>query len=145
MPKKEPLVLVYDGYCAFCRASTERILNMFGNRVRAVDFRVVPPKQIHPELTAERCQAQLHVIKEGRVYGGAEAMVKIFGINGLLRLAVSLYYVPPIGWLAEKAYGMIARNRFRISKWIGGETPCTDACTIHFVKKDTEKKQDQKR
>ena len=137
MGKPEPLVLVFDGYCALCRASTERILSMFGSQIQAVDFRVIPPKQIHPELTEAGCQAQLHVIKDGHVYGGAEAMVKVFGLHGLLRYPVYLYYLPPIGWLTEQIYKVIARNRFTISKWMGNKTECTDACTIHFDKKKT--------
>lgn len=136
MQKPEPYVLVFDGYCALCRASTERILQMFGSRVQAVDFRVIPPKQIHPDLSTERCQAQLHVIADGNVYGGAKAMVKILGLHGFLRFPASLYYVPPIGWLAEVGYRIIARNRFTISKWMGNKTECSDACTIHFEKKE---------
>jgi predicted DCC family thiol-disulfide oxidoreductase YuxK len=135
MKQKEPLQVIYDGHCAICRASMEKIHKMFGEQVREVDFRIVPPQEIHPELTEARCKAKMHVLKDGRVYGGAEAMVQILRLHRLWRLIVPLYYVPPFGWLAERAYAFVAHNRFRLSRWLGKGVPeCADACSIQ--KKD---------
>lgn len=135
MKKSQPLQVIYDGHCAICRASMSKIEKTFGERVLPVDFRIVPAGEIHPDLSEERCKAQMHVIEQGNVYGGAEAMVRILRMHRGLKLVVWLYDLPPLGWLAEGAYRLVARNRFRLSKWLGRDVPaCSDACSIH--KKD---------
>jgi predicted DCC family thiol-disulfide oxidoreductase YuxK len=126
------LKVVFDGHCAICRATMTKLLKQFGDRLDPVDFRLIPPQEIHPSLNEERCHAQMHVIKDGQVFGGAEAVVKILQLSPIYRCGVWLYYVPPLGWIAERAYAWVSRNRFRLSKWFGGKVPeCTDACTIH--------------
>ena len=138
---QQQLTVVYDGHCAICLASMEKVERMFGNRVRQMDFRVVPPAEIHPDLTEERCQARMHVLKDGQVYGGAAAVVQIMRMHPVLRWPVMLYYVPPFGWLAERIYEWVARNRFRLSRWLPGKQPvCTDACQIHIPPKDDQKR-----
>ncbi|MFD2169019.1 thiol-disulfide oxidoreductase DCC family protein [Tumebacillus lipolyticus] len=132
MRDSEPLQVIYDGHCALCRASMKRIQAMLGERVSPVDFRSVPPEQIHPELREESCKARMHLLDGEKLYGGAEAMVRILQLHRGYRLIVWLYYLPPIGWLAERMYEYVARNRFRLSKWLGSDVPeCTDACSIH--------------
>lgn len=132
MLQNSPLVVVYDGYCALCRASKDKLEKMFGDRIAMVDFRVTPPESLHPDLNEEACQARMHVVADGRAYGGAAAMVRLFRLHPVLRWPVLLYHVPPLGWLAERVYDLVSRNRFTLSKWIGGEPPaCTDACSIH--------------
>lgn len=132
MKESQPLHVIFDGHCAICRASIAKIQKMFGEQVLPVDFRAVPPQEIHPELNEERCKARMHVLADGRVYGGAGAMARILRLHRGLRLIVWLYDVPPVGWLAEQAYAWVARNRFRLSKWLGQDVPeCTDACSIH--------------
>lgn len=134
--RREPLVVVYDGHCGVCNASMDKIEKMFGTGVRRMDFRIVPPQEIHPDLTEEGCKAQLYILEDGKAYGGAHGFVRLLQLHGWLRVPVRLYYVPPFGWLAERAYGLFARNRFRISKWLGLKAPvCTDACRIHDPRK----------
>lgn len=141
-PKPEPITVIYDGHCAICRTTMDRLNRQLGDRVRGVDFRIVPPPDIHPDLTEARCQAQLHALQDGRIYGGAEAMVKILQRHAGWRFLTYFYYLPPLGWIAEKVYAYIARNRFKLSKYLGTKTPeCTDACTIHF---DTAPKRESK-
>ncbi|ASS74920.1 hypothetical protein CIG75_07945 [Tumebacillus algifaecis] len=131
MKELQPLHVIYDGHCAICRASIKKIQGRFGDRVRPVDFRILSPEQIHPELNELRCKAQMHVLADGRLYGGAAAMVRILKLHRGLRLVVWLYHVPPLGWLSEQMYSLVARNRFRLSKWFGNDLPeCTDACSI---------------
>jgi predicted DCC family thiol-disulfide oxidoreductase YuxK len=128
-----PLIVVYDGQCAICRAAKDKLVRMFGHRIETVDFRVVPPEQIHPDLTAEQCQAQLHVLDGDQVYGAAEAMVRLMRMHTFYRYVVPIYYVPPLGWIAEVVYKWISKNRFRLSKLLGKQQQeCTDACTIHW-------------
>ncbi|TCP54783.1 putative DCC family thiol-disulfide oxidoreductase YuxK [Tumebacillus sp. BK434] len=131
MKAMPPLQVIYDGHCGICRASVGKIEQLFGDKVRPVDFRIVPVGEIHPELSETRCQARLHVIEQGKVYGGAEAMVRVLRLHRGWRLIVWLYYLPPLGWLAEAGYRLVASNRFRLSKWLGRDLPdCGEACSI---------------
>lgn len=129
----KPLLVVFDGHCPICRATMIKLERMYGDRILGMDFRIVPPQDIHPALTEEGCQARMHVVEGDRVYGGAAAVVRLARLHPVYRYPVVFYYVPPIGWLAERIYGWVSRNRFRISKWLGlkQEVECTDACMIH--------------
>ncbi|MGZ4135739.1 MAG: thiol-disulfide oxidoreductase DCC family protein [Tumebacillaceae bacterium] len=141
MKSSHPLIVVYDGHCAICRAAKDKLLHMFGDRIETVDFRTVPPEQIHPDLTPVLCQAQLHVLDGDRVYGAAEAMVRLLRMHSFYRYVVPLYYVPPFGWIAERVYKWISKNRFRLSKLLGKkQSECTDACTIHWDEKKPRKR-----
>jgi len=124
--------VVYDGHCGICRASMDRVEQMYGPHVQRVDFRIVPAQEIHPSLSEERCQAQMFVVIDGQAYGGAEALARLLRLHRVYRFVAWLYFVPPFGWLAERVYRLIARNRFRLSKWFGrGEQEvCTDACRL---------------
>lgn len=143
MKQSQPLLVIYDGHCSLCRASMDKLERMLGDRVQRMDFRVVPPEQIHPDLSVERCQAQMHVVEMSRVYGAAEAMVRVLRLHRGYRLVVWLYDVPPFGWLAERAYQWVARNRFRLSRWFGKQPTCTDTCTIHQPSQQKQKEQQQ--
>jgi predicted DCC family thiol-disulfide oxidoreductase YuxK len=141
MKQPQPLVVIYDGQCAICRAAKDKLLRMFSDRIEPIDFRVVPPEQIHPDLTSEQCQAQMHVLENGQVFGAAEAVVRLMRMHPFYRYVVPLYYVPPVGWVSEAVYKWVSKNRFRISRLFGKKQPeCTDACTIHWDAKKPAKK-----
>ena len=133
MKSKKPLLVVFDGHCPICRATMKKLERMYGERILGMDFRIAAPQDIHPSLTEEGCQARMHVVEGDRVHGGAEAVVRLARMHPVYRIPVLLYYVPPIGWMAERLYAWVSRNRFRISKLLGlkQEVECTDACMIH--------------
>jgi predicted DCC family thiol-disulfide oxidoreductase YuxK len=130
MKRSEPLVVVYDGHCALCLAGMARLERMFGEQVRRMDFRAVKPEEIHPELSESRCQARLHVLEGQRIYGGAAALARLMRLHPVYRWLAFAYEVPPLGWLADRVYELVARHRFRLSRWMGRDLPCTDACQV---------------
>jgi predicted DCC family thiol-disulfide oxidoreductase YuxK len=53
----------------------------------------------------------------GRLFGGAAAIARAFiHSGGLLGLGAHLYAVPPIGWLADRAYRLAAKRRLKLKQ-----------------------------
>ncbi len=116
-------LLIYDGRCGFCRAQAARLSRLAGPRIvtRPAETRLL---ERFPGLTAERCMREIVLADPaGRLYGGAEAIAQALhqGHPGLGSLALA-YYIPPIAWVADRAYRFIARHRY----WLSGRdaTPC---------------------
>lgn len=116
-----PLML-YDGDCGFC---TSTALASRGGWFRA---RVeVKPFQradlvVH-NLTVDKCGETLHVVdNDGSVHVGSDAVAVVLResrwpwpvVGAVLRL-------PGVRWVAQKAYGLVARNRHRLP---GGTPTC---------------------
>ncbi|TPW17627.1 MAG: Uncharacterized protein FD126_3606, partial [Elusimicrobia bacterium] len=71
--------LIYDGDCAFCRASV-KWLSRFDptGRIELLDFRKTPPKTLDPRLSAEACETRIHLVESsGRLSGGFEAFKRL--------------------------------------------------------------------
>jgi predicted DCC family thiol-disulfide oxidoreductase YuxK len=119
--------LLFDGDCGICSWSAQEIQKMD----RRGMF-VIQPYQNIPEaellkfgITREQCNKKIQVIARGqrvyrRVYQGA------FGINYFLwqywpwKLLMILIYAVPIVLGAELlVYAWVARNRDRLSQWLG--------------------------
>jgi len=134
--------VVFDGHCGICQATMLRLFEMFGTQIEPVDFRTYNDVgDIHPDLREDACKARMHVIKNGRVFGGAEAAVQLMQLHNLYRWPTKLYYIPPIGWLSERIYDWVSRNRFKLSKLLGLKVPeCTDACSIHHAPTSNKKR-----
>jgi predicted DCC family thiol-disulfide oxidoreductase YuxK len=86
----------------------------------------------YPDLDYETAMGQMHVVGEdGRLLAG------FAGVRRLLReLPVGfpfwvILHVPGMGWLGTKAYGFIARNRYRINKLVGARVCEDGVCKVH--------------
>ncbi|MEQ8844073.1 MAG: DUF393 domain-containing protein [Phycisphaerales bacterium] len=130
-PPDRPLLL-YDGECAFCRVSVRRASRVAGrDRVEAVNYHEPGALDDLPGVSAEDCQGAMHLIEtSGRVSKGAEAIARVLMMRPVLGLLGRLYYIPGVRWLSDRAYGLIARNRHRISKLYGGASCDSGACAL---------------
>jgi predicted DCC family thiol-disulfide oxidoreductase YuxK len=63
----------------------------------------------------------------GRVSRGAEAIARTLALRPLLAPVAALYRIPFVRALAERAYRLVARNRFRLR----GRACPEGACEIH--------------
>jgi predicted DCC family thiol-disulfide oxidoreductase YuxK len=72
------------------------------------------------------------VLPDGRVFAGAEAAARIaFRLRPLGWLAW-IYYVPGVRQLANMAYALIARHRYRLFGRRAPAAACQgDACRVH--------------
>jgi predicted DCC family thiol-disulfide oxidoreductase YuxK len=120
-------ILVYDGRCRFCIRSATRLRRWVGDRLRLESFREPGVLERHG-LDLAQCEAgsQL-VLADGRVFGGAAGILRALALRPVFRPLVWLYAVPGLRQAIDAAYGVVARNRFRL----GGEVCDDGACELH--------------
>lgn len=122
LPSRKLLVL-FDGMCPFCQASV-RVLKRLDwlGWLECRSFREpehVP--RLNPPLDPEAMEAEMHAVShDGRkVRKGFQAFRMISWRLPLLVPIAPLLYFPGVGWIGQKAYLWVARNRFNL-------IPCKD-------------------
>jgi predicted DCC family thiol-disulfide oxidoreductase YuxK len=115
-PPAKPL-LVYDGDCGFCCFWVRRWQRATGIEVDYLPFQDSRVARQFPELPRTQFQAAVQLIdREGRVYGGAEAVCRLLAYRSNGAWWLWLYQkVPGLSAMAERGYRMIAR-------WRGGRS-----------------------
>lgn len=127
-------IAIYDGYCVICNQS-KRIITALDwlRRVEFLDLhKWEEVERRYPQLDFEQAMGQMHVVTpDGRLIGGFE------GVRRLLRdlpLGFPLWlilHLPGLGWLGDKVYRLIARNRYRINKFFGAPVCEDGTCKVH--------------
>lgn len=122
LPRTKLLVL-FDGLCPFCHASIRLLkrLDWFG-WLECRSFRDpenVP--ELHPTLSFEAMEKEMHAVSQcGKKVGkGFMAFRMIAWRLPLVVPLAPLLYLPGVGWIGQKVYLWIARNRFKL-------IPCKD-------------------
>ena len=120
--------LVYDGDCPFCRREAARLVRWSGADIELESFRTAGIIERHPGLNAPACEEAIQlVLPDGQIFGGAHAIARLLRQRPLLAPISWLYFLPGVRQLADGAYRIVARNRFRLRG-----APCpTDACHRH--------------
>jgi predicted DCC family thiol-disulfide oxidoreductase YuxK len=134
--------LLFDGDCGICTSFSEMARKMDQQN----EF-VIEPYQTYSEaelgkwgITYEACNRKIQVISQaGRVYSGA------FALNYFLYrhfpwslVLIPLYLIPILLLFEIAAYALVARNRQRISRWLGlkgcliREKPAASKTTENF-------------
>ncbi len=124
-------ILLFDGDCGICTASAEhaeKIAQRRGGTYRVAPYQAIPEEDLRRFGTDyERCARKIHSItRDGRVYAGA------FSVNHFCwrhfpwtLIPLVLYLLPPLLLAEIGLYAIVARNRHRISGWLG-----LNACAI---------------
>jgi len=121
--------LLYDGDCGVCTRTAEILQKLDSGH----DFMIQPYRSFAEEwlkqygLNYEQCSKRAYVISpRGRVWGGAFA-VNYFFIKRFpwCLLVILVYAIPPLLVAELIGYYLVARNRYRISRWLG-----LDACRV---------------
>jgi predicted DCC family thiol-disulfide oxidoreductase YuxK len=108
-------VIIYDGHCKFCVGQVNRLVGD-DHRIAYRSFRDSGVLDDYPGLDFESCVKEMKLIKNGRIYGGAEAVFRTVMIRHRVWGKIFLlYYVPGIRSLMDGGYRWVARNRFRIA------------------------------
>ena len=109
-------LLLWDGACGFCRRAIERVRRRDrDHRFDIVAYQDAPSPPMTPEL-AEACRRAVHVITaDGQVLRAGRASLFVLGQTGHPILA-RLLALPPMVWLVELGYTLVARNRSLVSR-----------------------------
>jgi predicted DCC family thiol-disulfide oxidoreductase YuxK len=123
------LTVLYDGHCALCRASADRVRRLDRRgRIALVDLHDPAVAARFPQVEREKALRLMQAVDgRGRVTSGVDAWA---GIGGLLpgwRLVAWALKLPGIHAVAGWVYGWVARNRYRWNR-----EACADgSCTLH--------------
>jgi len=123
------LTVLYDGSCALCRGSAERVRHAdTHHRIELLDLHDPSAAQRFPQVDHEVAMRWMQAVDaRGRVFSGVDAWAQIGWILPAWNVVAWLLLVPGIHWLAEKIYSWVARNRYRWNRQI-----CTDgSCALH--------------
>ncbi|MCS7273460.1 MAG: DUF393 domain-containing protein [Fimbriimonadales bacterium] len=124
-PKDAHHWLLWDGACGFCAWVVAQVRRRdTQGRFRIVPFQSAPPELVQ-QVSLESLQRALHVITaDGRILRAGRAVLFIGEQLGYGWLTRPLS-VPPLVWLVEGVYWLIARVRGKLSQWLRcSETEC---------------------
>ena len=121
----EPGLLITDPDCGFCQRSAGWLESKFSG-----DWRNSPA---HRDLlqaygiTTEQAQQSVWLVEfdsEGNAIrsAGAAAVARVVAMHDGIWRAAKLFAYPPLIWLAQTVYKLIARNRHRLP----GATPACE-------------------
>ncbi len=118
-PRLTRPVVLYDGTCGFCSRTAEQALAVLPDRV---DWEPSQTADLAAfGLSTAEAEASLHVVEpSGRISHGAMAVARVLIVSGApWSYAGRLMLAPPLSWLAEGVYRLVARVRARLP----GATP----------------------
>ena len=114
--------VIFDGDCGVCSALKDWVAgrDTAGN-LEFITFQTGNLEEISPGLTLELASQALHFVgRDGRRFCGAraafETLRRLPGPWGALGTVLSF---PPSSFMAEPFYYLFARNRGRLSRWLG--------------------------
>ena len=115
-------VVVFDGDCAFCTWSADRLRRWSSGRLRTVPWQWADLQLLG--LTPEDCAASVHYVTGGRRFrAGAAVAQALLACREPWRTAGQVMALPRVAPITERAYRLFAANRHRLP----GSTP---ACRV---------------
>ncbi len=112
--------LLWDGECEFCGRVVQWIQRKdAAGRLRAVPYQRAPRPPMTDQL-AERCRRAVQVYTpRGEILSAGRASLCVLELIGHRRLA-RVAARPPLIWLVELGYWVVARNRRFFSRLLFG-------------------------
>jgi predicted DCC family thiol-disulfide oxidoreductase YuxK len=109
-------LVIWDGECGFCRRCVAWIQRHDdGGRFECRPYQEVGLPLMTPELEAA-CEQAVHVVApDGTTLRAGRAILFIFGELGW-RTSCRILSLPPLVWLVEAVYWVVARNRYFFSR-----------------------------
>jgi predicted DCC family thiol-disulfide oxidoreductase YuxK len=127
-PPPRPTVL-FDGKCVFCRAQARRLARFLpSDGVELVDFQEHGALDRFPGLSYDEAMRALQFVDaRGRIFAGAEGVVRALVLRAIGKLAL-VYYLPGLRQLLDALYVRVAERRYRLA---GASCP-DGACALHI-------------
>ncbi len=111
--ERQRIAVVYDERCHFCQALVRRLRRLDRHQRLAympAEIEILP--QVHPALTLEACQREMHVVTpEGQILAGWDGVVYLARLFPLTWLIGVLGDIVPFRWLGRRLYRFVARHR----------------------------------
>jgi predicted DCC family thiol-disulfide oxidoreductase YuxK len=136
---QQQAILLYDGTCRFCEASSRQALRFVPKGAARREDINDPTLQALYKVSPQAAQREMHVVADnGQLTHGAEAVRQLLKLSPWLKLLALLWYIPGFGWLAQKIYLWIADHRYlfmgkverqEIEKGAGCDG---DSCALHL-------------
>src|SRR5579862_5414028 len=114
--------VLYDGQCEICQASISWLKTLDRNH-RTTPIPIDPStlSTLDPRLNLDECLRQLHVITPGgEILVGWDAVASLAQLSPYTWLIGTLGQWFPFRNLGHFLYGIVARNRYSLSKCRGG-------------------------
>ena len=124
------LTVLFDGCCALCRGSADRVRRFdTRGRIALLDLHDPSATQRFPQVNREEAMKWMQAVDaSGSVYTGASAWARIGLLLPGWNLLAWILRVPGISWIAREIYAWIARNRYRWNRAV-----CEDeSCRVHL-------------
>ncbi len=115
-----PLTLYFDSRCQLCQAEMTNL--RLRDRAGLLRFADVwaPGFEGPPGTTHEQLLALIHArTADGRVLRGVEVFRRAYEAVGL-GWVMAATRLPVLGPLADRLYPVLARNRYRLPRWLVG-------------------------
>jgi predicted DCC family thiol-disulfide oxidoreductase YuxK len=108
-------LVLWDGECGVCRRWAEWAQGRDGGRTLIfLPYQSVPDPPLREALRADCARAVQMITREGKNLRAGRAVISVLERIGLRALAPLRF--PPLVWLTEVGYRLVARNRRLISK-----------------------------
>jgi predicted DCC family thiol-disulfide oxidoreductase YuxK len=123
------LTVLYDGNCALCRASAERLRRHDrGHRIELLDLHDPSVPSRFPQVDHEKALRLMQAVDgDGRVSSGIDAWAEVAQTLPGWRVAAWVLHTPGVHALAGWVYAWVARNRYRWNR-----EACADgSCALH--------------
>ena len=109
--------LFYDGDCGFCRSCVAWLqAKDRTGKLHAVPYQDAPDPPLIPPLRAQAKHSVLTIGPSGDVRTAGRAVLAALHDVGWMTPLVKVASLPPLIWLVEIGYRIVAGNRSRISR-----------------------------
>ena len=89
-----------------------------GKQLELIPFQEPDLGDRFPGISLDRCREELHLIDErDHIFTGAAAVRETVARLPGAFLRTLPFHIPGGMWLADRVYGLVARNRGRLSHW----------------------------
>lgn len=115
-------MLVYDGECGFCTSTALWLQRRLPEGYPVIPWQHLPDLEVFDLTEDEVRRASYWIDIDGVAHAGARGVARLLIACGKLWSALGwLLLVPPISWMADVVYRIIARYRHRLP---GGTPAC---------------------
>jgi predicted DCC family thiol-disulfide oxidoreductase YuxK len=109
--------LFYDGDCGFCRSCVDWLkAKDRQGKLHAVPYQDAPDPPLIPPLRARAKHSVLTIGPNDDVHVAGRAVLGALDSVGWMTPLVKIASLPPLIWLVEFGYRIVAGNRSRISR-----------------------------